>query len=259
MKDFLDYFGTRKYKTNKGYSVEWVARKIRWSIKEEAIGILKVWAHSLRVEECTEEKLKELNGMTDDEVLLALKALEEPSVLRKMGDKQLNIWVKLTTTDTHKTFCKQALIDSGSTSSYISQKFVKENNLDTIRLPFLITCYNIDGTTNKNGSVMEVTRMNMTIGDHQELIQLLVTNLGNHDLFLGYNWLQKHNPSINWRDSSISLQNCWQWCRKIYVPQEPEEIQDEDIEEEAIEKGEKVLFVNLEEEAWRREELNIWS
>ena len=91
MKDFLDYFGTRKYKTNKGYSVEWVARKIRWSIKEEAIGILKVWAHSSRVEECTEEKLKELNRMTDDEVLSALKALEEPSVLRKMEDKQLNI------------------------------------------------------------------------------------------------------------------------------------------------------------------------
>jgi len=52
---------------------------------------LKVWAHSSRAEECTEEKLKELNRMTDDEVLSALKALEEPSMLRKMGDKQLNI------------------------------------------------------------------------------------------------------------------------------------------------------------------------
>ena len=120
IKDFLDYFGARKYETNKGYSVEWVARKIRWSIKEEAIGILKVWTHSSRAEECTEKKLKELNGMTDDKVLLALKALEEPSVLRKMGDKQLNIRVKLTTTDTHKTFCKQALIDSGSMSLCIS-------------------------------------------------------------------------------------------------------------------------------------------
>ena len=91
MKDFLDYFGTRRYETNKGYSVEWVAKKIRWSTNEEAIGILKVWAHSSRAEECTEEKLEELNGMTDDEVLSALKALEEPSMLRKMGDKQLNI------------------------------------------------------------------------------------------------------------------------------------------------------------------------
>ena len=99
----------------------------------------------------------------------------------------------------------------------------------------------------------------MIIGDHQELIQLSVTNLGNHDLFLGYNWLQKHNSSINQRDLSISLQNCQQWCKKIYVPKELEEIENENIEEKAIEEGEKVLFVNLEKEAQRREELNIQS
>jgi len=28
MKDFLDYFGARKSETNKGYLVEWVAKKI---------------------------------------------------------------------------------------------------------------------------------------------------------------------------------------------------------------------------------------
>jgi len=37
------------------------------------------------------EKLKELNGMTDDEVVIVLKVLEEPPILRKMGDKQLNV------------------------------------------------------------------------------------------------------------------------------------------------------------------------
>ena len=105
---------------------------------------------------------------------------------------------------------------------------------------------------------MEVVKINMIIGDHQELIQLSVMNLGNHNLFLGYDWLQKHNLSIDWRDSSISLKNCWQWCRKIYIPEEPEKVE-KDVEEEMIEDGEKVLFVNLEEEAWRREELNIRS
>jgi len=106
MKNFLDYFGARNYKTNKGYSVKWIARKIQWSNKEEAIGILKVWAHSSRKEECTKEKLKELNSMMDDEVLMALKALEKPSILRKMEDKQLNVRVKLQTTDTYRTFYK---------------------------------------------------------------------------------------------------------------------------------------------------------
>jgi len=42
MKDFLDYFSARKYETNKGYSTEWVVKKIRWSNEKEAIGILKV-------------------------------------------------------------------------------------------------------------------------------------------------------------------------------------------------------------------------
>jgi len=91
--------------------------------------------------------------------------------------------------------------------------------------------------------------MNMTIGDHQELIQLSVTNLGSHDLFLGYDWLQKYNPTINWKDSSINLQNCRQWYRKIHTIREPEEEIEEETEEDAIEDREKVLFVNLEEEA----------
>jgi len=91
MKDFLDYFGTRKYEINKDYSTEWVAKKIRWSNKEEAIGILKVWAHSLRTKEYMKEKLKELNEMTDNEVLIALKVLEKPLILRKIEDKQLNV------------------------------------------------------------------------------------------------------------------------------------------------------------------------
>ena len=101
------------------------------------------------------------------------------------------------TTDTYRTFYKQALVDSGSSSLCISRKFVKENLIDTHPLPFPIICYNADGSTNKDRSVMEVVEMNMTIGDHQELIQLSVTNLSNHDLFLGYDWLQKHNPNIN--------------------------------------------------------------
>jgi len=87
----------------------------------------------------------------------------------------------------------------------------------------------------------------MTINDHQELIQLSVTNLGNHNLFLGYDWLQKHNLTINWKDSLISLQNCQQWYRKIYIAREPKEEVEEKIEEDTIKDGEKVLFVNLEE------------
>jgi len=132
-------------------------------------------------------------------------------------------------------------------TSCISKKFVKENYINTHKLLFPITCYNTDGSTNRNRSITEIVEMNMTINDHQELIQLSVTNLGNHNLFLGYDWLQKHNLTINWKDSLISLQNCQQWYRKIYIAREPKEEVEEKIEEDTIKDGEKVLFVNLEE------------
>jgi len=97
----------------------------------------------------------------------------------------------------------------------------------------------------------------MSIRDHEELIQLSVTNIGNHNIFLGYNWLQKHNPSVNWKESSISLDKCYQWCRKIQVLKEPKEIKEEKTEESSVKEGEKLLFINMKEEAWRKNELSI--
>jgi len=41
----------------------------------------------LKVKEYIEEKLEELNKMIDNEVLLALGALKEPLVLRKIENK----------------------------------------------------------------------------------------------------------------------------------------------------------------------------
>jgi len=84
-------------------------------------------------------------------------------------------------------FCKQALVDSGSSSSSISQKFLKENNIDIHKLLFPITCYNANSSTNRDRSFTKVVEMNMTIDNYQELIQLSVINLGNHNLFLEYN------------------------------------------------------------------------
>jgi len=178
--------------------------------RQEAIEIedgkvVEVWA----VADPVLQFLEKLSPEERSCQIFAIKE-EEPPILRKMGDKQLNVQVKLSMTDTHRTFCKQALVDSESSTSCISWKFIKENLINTRQLLFPITCYNADSSTNKDGSVTEVVEINMTIGDHQELIQLSVTNLRNHDLFLGYDWLQKHNLTINWKDSSMNLQNCWQ-------------------------------------------------
>ena len=87
----MSYFGARKYKSTKGYSAKWIAKKIMEEDKREAIEILKVWTHRSRKEECTIDKVQELNEMTDDEMIIALKALEELYILQKLEDKQLDV------------------------------------------------------------------------------------------------------------------------------------------------------------------------
>ena len=64
-------------------------------------------------------------------------------------------------------------------------------------MPLTIPVYNTDGTLNKNRSIKEFAMLQLAINDHYEHIDLVVTKLGDIDLFLGYNWLKIHNLSID--------------------------------------------------------------
>ena len=64
-------------------------------------------------------------------------------------------------------------------------------------MPLAIPVYNTNGTFNKNRSIKEFAMLQLVINNHYECIDLTVIELGNTDLFLGYNWLKIHNPSID--------------------------------------------------------------
>ena len=64
-------------------------------------------------------------------------------------------------------------------------------------MPLIILVYNADGTLNKNRSIKEFVILQLVINNHYECINLAITELGDIDLFLGYNWLKIHNPSID--------------------------------------------------------------
>ena len=70
INEFLNYFGTRNFGKIKGYTVEWVAQKIREENPETAISILKAWSH--QSQECSENRIKELNMLTNKEVVREL-------------------------------------------------------------------------------------------------------------------------------------------------------------------------------------------
>ena len=59
----------------------------------------------------------------------------------------------------------------------------------------LFKIFNADGT--KNREVIRFVPLKVEINRYREQIDIAVTDLNNIDIFLGYNWLVKHNPEVN--------------------------------------------------------------
>ena len=60
---------------------------------------------------------------------------------------------------------------------------------------FLFEVFNTDGM--KNEEVTRVAPLEIKVNSHKEQLEAAVTDLNGTDMFLGYDWLVKHNPEIN--------------------------------------------------------------
>ena len=55
----------------------------------------------------------------------------------------------------------------------------------------------------KNGEITRVAPLEIKINSHKEQLEAAVMDLDGTDMFLGYDWLVKHNLEINWKNSTI--------------------------------------------------------
>ena len=171
----------------------------------------------------TEEAVVLLNNLTDKDVLRALRELKQPRHhIRRMSGQQLDIEVKVQMLDDVRTFPLKALLDSGSTGSCISRKFVNNNEIWTRKTAMPVPVHNADGTLNRNGSIIDCIFLRLSIRDHMEQLEFAVANLGMHDLFIGHKWLKLHNPNINWKTSEIRFDQCPKECGYIKDLRDPE-------------------------------------
>ena len=76
---------------------------------------------------------------------------------------------------------------------------------------FSFKVYNTDGT--KNEEVTRIAPLEVEINRHKEYIKTVVTDLNSMDMFLGHDWLVKHNPEVNWKDGRIKFTRCPGLCR----------------------------------------------
>jgi len=53
-----------------------------------------------------------------------------------------------------------------------------------------------------------VVPLEIEINGHKEQLEAAVTDLNRTDMFLGHDWLVKHKPEINWKNSTIRFTRC---------------------------------------------------
>jgi len=111
--------------------------------------------------------------------------------------------------DTHHMVDIKALLNSGATGMFIDKKFAEENRMVMQSLDKPIRVYNVDGTL---GSITHEVTLMMSHKGHREKAVFKVCDLGKSTVIIGYTWLQKHNPMIDWKTGDIKFTRCPREC-----------------------------------------------
>ena len=104
----------------------------------------------------------------------------------------------------------KTLVDSGYTYTRIDEQLVKNKRIQARLINFSFEVFNTDRT--KNGEITKVAPLEIKINRHKKQLEAAVTNLNRTDIFLGHNWLVKHNPEVNWKNRIIKFTRCLESC-----------------------------------------------
>ena len=128
------------------------------------------------------------------------------------GKLSLDIPVEVQSTDTQHRCTLQALVDCGATGVFMHPRFADAHGFTRRKLSAPIPVFNVDGSPNENGSISEVVDLVLRFKDHTERMLFAVTNIGRQDIILGYTWLRKHNPEIDWQTKEVTMSRCPSGC-----------------------------------------------
>ena len=95
----------------------------------------------------------------------------------------------------------EALLDSGANIIFIDKKWAKDKNIPLTLLQNPIPVFNVDGTKNSADIIIDYH-------GHREKVTAEVMDLGKNQVILGYMWLKKHNPDINWTNREVKMTRC---------------------------------------------------
>jgi hypothetical protein len=101
------------------------------------------------------------------------------------------------------------MVDSGSTSDFISYEYVKQHSLAVKEYKHSKCVWLADGQHHTVNSYVECE---LQIGELVECIQLGVIPLVDYDVIVGSPWLKRHNPSIDWSTGIVRVSSQGRQC-----------------------------------------------
>ena len=196
------------------------------------------WCDDRFTEKITPNFIQRLRNLDDHWLLAEIRGLRsqtsEVTIEARKSDRKDLIMKVLIALEQHWIqYETRALIDSGCTVSCINEETVMKFNLEKKILEHAVPVRNADGTLNAAGSITHVVTacLEFDLGreTHAETIQLAVMKLRCKDIFLGYDWLKKHNPAIDWVKGDLTFPHCTtECCGSIYNELE-QDIREQDI------------------------------
>ena len=105
-----------------------------------------------------------------------------------------------------------ALLDSRANATFIDKAVVEWLGLPLEALANPIHIFNVDGSRNSAGDITHAVNLTVDFLGHREELHAKVTNLRKNSLILGYMWLKKHNPSIDWEKGMVKFNWCPRSC-----------------------------------------------
>ncbi|KAI0060484.1 hypothetical protein BV25DRAFT_1790831, partial [Artomyces pyxidatus] len=97
-----------------------------------------------------------------------------------------------------------ALLDSGAEGIVMHPDYAKSHNLAIKELAKPYPVCNIDNKSLKlKLSLLE--KLQMRYSYHEEIAEFFLANIGLFDIILGTDWLEAHNPEINWVTHEVDM------------------------------------------------------
>jgi hypothetical protein len=121
-------------------------------------------------------------------------------------------------------FCNQivettTLIDSGATGNFLDLGLLSLANFPLQRLPKPIQAYNVDGSTNRKGTILWKTKIPVLPFQKTNGLELMIVSLGRRQIILGMPWLKtKTHVLIGKQTRYPSLPPLYQELMIIQLP-----------------------------------------